>query len=333
MDVTATETPVLPLGPISVRRSLTRNPSRRATRAVGFVAIALAMTSWVGFALTTRAIAHSEFTVIDVQAIRYVVPALLLLPWWRRAWREVRRSSLRGCGLIAVGGGVPFFLLSALGGLWSTAGHITIMNLGVPPILVALVAANRGTVTLTPARRWAMALIAAGVTVLAFGTPHGGSGVLVLLLSAALWTIYTLAQERARLAPTTVVLLISVPSAVVAAALAAPDLHHLLTAPDDQLAVFLATQGIGSGIVATVAYSVAIRRLGASLTTLIGATTPVLVATMSAVVLREYLTGLAILGLALVVAGAVRMSVVDRRGSPARQTNTVVEVMPGKVTR
>lgn len=46
----------------------------------GSVAIAMAMPAWTGFAPSTTAIAGSGMSWIDVAAIRYVVPAVLLAP-------------------------------------------------------------------------------------------------------------------------------------------------------------------------------------------------------------------------------------------------------------
>ncbi|MBT0768774.1 DMT family transporter [Kineosporia sp. J2-2] len=262
-------------------------------RSVGITALLVAMAAWAGFALSTRAIGTSHLSVPEVCAVRYLTPTVLLAPWWPRAWREVRAADPLACALIAAGGGAPFFVLTALGAKLSSAGHISIVNLGAAPVLLGLFARD-------PARllRPGLAVITVGIALLAIGTPGGGAGVAVLLLSATLWTLYTTAQARVSLSPLTVVLLMSAPSTV----LSAPALIGL-DAPGGEIALFVAAQGIGSGIVSAVAYAVAIRVLGVPATTLASALTPVLVAVLSALLFGEVLTVIACAGLVLVSTG------------------------------
>lgn len=185
----------------------------RAT-ARGVIAIVLAMSAWVGFSLSTRAIGTASLSALDVDVIRYAVPALLLAPWWRRAWREARQVGWRRCLLIAIGGGTPFFLVTALGAELSSAGHVPLVNLGATPVLIALVHAAWGRRRPTRVAAAGLIAITLGIALAALGTPGGREGVLVLLGSAALWTTLTLAQERTSLLPMSVVVILSVPSAL-----------------------------------------------------------------------------------------------------------------------
>lgn len=272
---------------------------------VGLAAITVTVCAWAGFALSARAITHSALTPLEVNAIRYLTPTLLLLPWWRQAWREARAAGARNCALVAIGGGLPFFLLTALGAQLSSAAHVTIINAGATPVLLALISAALGRGWPRPHATLGLGVITTGILVLALGTPGGGPGILALLGSAILWALCAMGQENAQLSPTTVALVISAPSALPALILAAPGALHLTSVPMEQIGFFLLTQGIGSGIISAISFAIAIRALGAPLAALIAALTPSLVAALSALLLGESLTTVAYAGLGLVLTGVL----------------------------
>lgn len=302
-------------------------------RTVGFLAMAVAMCAWAGFALSARAIGHSHLSIAEVGAIRYVVPVLLLAPWWPRAWREVRRSNPRACLLIAVGGGLPFFYLTAEGGRYSSASHISIVNLGATPLLLVLLAHLRnrrvsragravqvGRIGRTgrtarsrqslpgeaTAQRFGLGAIALGLLTLLAATPGAGPGLALLAGSALLWTLYSSAQPDAALSPLTTVLVMCTPSALPALLMALLSAHHASwSVPAGELVVYLLVQGVVSGIVSAVSYSVALQRLGVRTCALLGAFTPVMVAALSVLMLGEGLNLFAYFGLGLVILGVV----------------------------
>ncbi|GAB3264636.1 hypothetical protein GCM10027456_47670 [Kineosporia babensis] len=256
--------------------------------------MALAMTAWVGFALSTRAISFTQLEAPEVAAIRFLAPTVLLLPWWRKALQEISQADPKACLGIAVGGGLPFFLITAWGAGLSSAAHVSIVNLGAAPLLIALTSRRFGPQP---------AIIATGIAVLALGTPGSGAGVLILLASAALWTIYTLTQGKARLSPLTTVLLMSAPWAIPALLLA--DWSSLSHAPATEIWLFVIVQGIASGILSAVSYAIALRELGAWFCSLAGAITPAIVMTLAAFILNEIPSPMACLGMAIVLAGTL----------------------------
>lgn len=277
----------------------------------GWAAMALVMLAWTGFALTSRAAATSPLTALDVDAIRYVIPVVLLAPWWHRAWQEVREADTTACVLIAAGGGLPFLLLTLGGAALSSASHVTLVNLGAVPLFLAL--AGLATHNTRPSWRNRVGLVTmvAGLLVLAVGTSGGALGVPVLLCSSALWTLYTLGQHRARVRPTTAALLMSAPSAIPAALLAVPTTQIGNTTPLG-LATFVLAQGVGSGIVSVACFAVAVHRLGPTTVGAVGALTPLLVTLASNIVLGEQMPPAGLVAVALVSTGST-IHVASRR--------------------
>ncbi|MCP1170297.1 hypothetical protein NHG85_17465, partial [Limimaricola sp. ASW11-118] len=94
-------------------------PIRRLPEAAtlwGYVAIAVAVTIWAGFALSIRAIGGSTLAPADVALIRFGLPVLLLAPLLPSRLRALRRVRPMDAALVAFGAGLPFFFLASAGG-------------------------------------------------------------------------------------------------------------------------------------------------------------------------------------------------------------------------
>jgi hypothetical protein len=78
------------------------------SRAAGRVAITITLVAWAGFALSARLIAFSSLGSLEVAVLRYVTAVILLVPWWRSAWRELRTQRPFRMILMAVCSGLPF---------------------------------------------------------------------------------------------------------------------------------------------------------------------------------------------------------------------------------
>ncbi|MGC4108464.1 MAG: DMT family transporter [Thermomicrobiales bacterium] len=283
--------------------------SAKPRDAIGWIAIALTVALWVTFALSTRAIAFSHLTRLDVAFIRYAVPSVVLLPWMGKAWRAMRRAPFWTLSLIAIGAGLPFLMLSALGASRSSATLLGVINPGIPPVYVAMLGF---LIWRQPVSRIAIAgyvCIVLGVVTMVLASPShlGITAAGILLLSAFFWALFTIGYQRSGLHPATATVLVNVPSAMVALALIATGVgpSNLTTAPLSQIGEFVLMQGIGSGIVSSLAYTVAIRRLGARTAATFGALSPGVTAMVAIPVFGESVTAIAACGIALVVGGIV----------------------------
>lgn len=294
------------------------------TTLIGWAALAVTVLIWAGFSLTIRAISASALTAADVALIRFLVPAVLLLPVLPSRWAALRAAPRSAAALIALGAGLPFFLLSAAGGTLTSAAHVSALIAGTTPLAVALV----GAVLFghqVAAHRWpGLAVIAGGVALLAAGLPLSGGalfgGTLLLLTASLLWGGYTLGLQRARLDPLAVAALITYPALLCLAPLMAAGVlpSHLSQVSFASTLPFIVVQGLGVGVVSSLTYPLAIRRLGALRCAAVGALAPVLATGLAVPLLGEQPSARAALGVVIVTLGVVLFNFLPSRPTGER---------------
>lgn len=291
-------------------------PARRPRR--GLLAMALTVLVWASFALSVRAVAGSGWTPADVALLRFGMPLLVLAPWLLRSLRRLRGERPAVLAALAVGAGLPYFLLCTTGGALSSATLVGVVVPGSVPLFVTgLVAVLWRTL---PSRRQVTALagvvvgiaVIAGTGLLAGGQAgHGGraAGTAVLLVAGLVWSVYTLGLRSTRLDPVSAAVAVCLPSsaALLVAVLTGALPSQLVrgTPPDGALLLFAAVQGLGVGVLAGLGYAVAIRELGAPRAATLGALSPVLVAALAGPLLAERVDAPVLAGGALVVVGVL----------------------------
>lgn len=278
----------------------------------GYAAIVVAVAIWAGFALSIRAMGASALTTADVALIRYGTPALLLCPYIPSRWSMLRRVSRADALMVFAGAGLPFFWIAAAGGAATSTAHVSALIAGTVPIAVALVAFLL-TGARVPARRMGgLAVIALGVLALVLAQSQAGRGPILwgatlLLTASLLWGAYTIGLRRTGLDAIGCTLLVTLPSFVILLALFACGLvdTHFGSFGLGEAMPFLLVQGIGVGVVSTLAYAVAITRLGPARSAVIGSLAPVL-ATLGAIpLLGEPLTPAIALGVGAITLGVI----------------------------
>ncbi|MTD14145.1 EamA family transporter [Nakamurella sp. YIM 132087] len=289
----------------------------------GPAAMAATVVLWAGFALSIRGIAGSSLTPVDVALLRFGLPVLVLLPVVPAAVRRIRRAPLPAAVAIACGAGLPYFLTSALGGRLTSATLVGLVIPGTVPVFVTAAVALRRRAMPSAPRLGALALVVAGVTVIAVPELRSGPGLAVLLAASAFWAAFTLGLRRAGLRPLDTVLLVCLPSLPVTVLLAVlrPSGSALLssTAGLPDVLVFTAVQGIGIGLCAGLTYAVAVARLGPRPAAATGALTPVLVAAIAFPLFGERPTLPLLAGAVLVVAGVIAANTVPDRSRPVNR--------------
>lgn len=286
---------------------------RRATTGTtaGLLAMAATIVVWAGFALSIRGIGSSSLTGMDVAVLRFGIPVVMLSPWIPRTIRRLRSERPVVVAGICIGAGLPYFLVSALGGSLTSATLVGQVIPGTVPVFVAALAFAIWRARIRRVQALALVAILAGVaiTVVLATTPSGAAGIGVLLAAGLIWAVYTLSLRSTGLDPIGAALVLCVPSAIGALVLAGGHMapSHLAdgTARPGDVVFFLAVQGLGVGVVAALSYAFAIRRLGPRAAATLGALSPVLTATVAVPVFGEPLGPAAIASLALVVAGVV----------------------------
>jgi drug/metabolite transporter (DMT)-like permease len=229
-----------------------------------------------------------------------------------------------GVVLVLCAAGLPHFLLSELGGSLTSAALVGLLIPGSVPLFLAALLFARRRERVAPRRLLALGAILVGVaaTTVLRTSPGSLAGIGALLAAGCAWAVYTLGLRRTELDPVGVVLVLCVPSALAAGALGLTGLlpSHLLdgTAPLPAVGLFVVLQGVGTGIVSTLSYAYAVRRLGSSTSATTGALSPVLATVAAVPLFGEPITGGTVVALLFIVGGVVAGNL-----PPGRRTSRV----------
>lgn len=246
------------------------------------VAAGLAAASiWGGALAVTRLGVSGEAPLApaDIAMLRFSGPALLLLPVLCRAWPRLRQVAPWQLAMLLAGGGAPFVLVAGSGLGIAGAAEAGALLPGTVPLCVALVSALLGE-RFGALRLAGLAMI--GIAVAAVVGPSLGAGgndqwpgYLLLLGAALLASGYTIALRRSGLGPWEAAAFVSAGSVLCLA-----PFHVLAAGPGTPsmgwqgIAMQAAFQGLASGILAPVAFAMAVRRLGAAQAAAFGSLSP-----------------------------------------------------------
>ncbi|MEU1232160.1 DMT family transporter [Streptomyces sp. NPDC005828] len=290
---------------------------RMRAKLTGAVALVAAVVLWSSFALTVRGIGSSSLTSIDVAFLRFATPVVILAPWLPRTVRALRGERIGVLLMLGIGG-LPHFLLCALGGHLTSAALIGLLVPGTVPLFVVVILCLRWRERISPRRLIALAAITTGVAAAAMQTTSTATtaGIGVLLTAGCAWAVYTIGLRRTGLDLAGVVLAVCTPAAIAAALLAASTAmpSHLMTGTADVSDVLLFTglQGIGTGLLSTLCYAYAVRALGGNLAATAGAISPVLTALLAIPLFGEPITPGVGVALALIATGVAVFNLAPR---------------------
>lgn len=286
------------------------NPSRRH-RSLGWLAALGAVTIWALYFLSLRAGAHASIPPETLALFRFGVPGALLVPVFLRARKRYAATPKLWLGTIVGCGGLLYFLVSyaALHQVPVAIGSTVIP--GFAPLFVTLLA-----VTIFHEKAGGRKVIGLGLTGLGVGlmtwasgfSPSVAGGLGLLLVAALVWAVYTIAVRQSGLKPLEVAALVAVPSAVMVVLWGLLPGFSAGSASGEELLVQMFTQGILSGLVSTLLYTEAVRRIGAESAAAVGAISPVLAAVGATVLLGEPLGVATLAGMGVSVAGVVLAS-------------------------
>lgn len=272
--------------------ALTLGRGSAAPVATGYAGALVTVLIWAGWILATRHTAGTALGTIDLGLIRYGIPALVLAPVWLRTGLLPRKLPILLLLLMVAGSGALFFQVAAFAIHATPASSVGVLLGGSMPLATALIGISIFGERPDRMRVAGFAAIVAGVALLlarslAGTAGTGWTGYALLPAAATLWAIYTHAFRRSGLSPLEGSALIAVWSLLIHLLLAGIFGSTLASVPLKEIALQITSQGLLSGLVAMVAYGVAVRSLGGTQAAAFTALTPVLAMIGGAMLLGE----------------------------------------------
>ncbi|MGE6795418.1 DMT family transporter [Psychrobacter okhotskensis] len=277
----------------------------------GYVAMSVVLLIWSGFALTVRAVGASSLSIADVMLIRFSVPLVLLTPWALSSWHEIKNIRLPDI-LFILFGGVPFLLLAAFGASTVPAAYMGTILTGTPVFFAALLSFILYRQRISLRKFAALILILFGIATMIGG--HAQTipnsllyGVGLLLMASLIWAGYTLGLKSTTLSPIAIAIVLSYTSFFLTLVMVLSGMMdtNIGSVSFDEVLPFILIQGLGVGVVSTLAFSYAVKQLGSIRTLLLGSLSPGLTAILAALILKESLSVIMICGIVLSSIGVI----------------------------
>lgn len=283
----------------------------------GVLALVATLIIWASYFVALRSGAQSVLTGFDMALLRFVLPAVLLLPVLVRARKRIASVSKRYLLGIAAGAGLPFYLFSVLasGEVQAVIGSLLVP--GVSPLLVTMMAIVLFKERLSKQRMLGLSVIVLGISLLVLNQLNLSSasdisyssllGMGLYLCAAACWAVYTVSVKMAKLSGLEIAAVLNCSAAVFLLA-ALPTGHfssELAQESWQTIGSQLLIMGVCCGLVTVVTYGHAINTLGAEFTACCGAMTPILVAILAFLILGETLSLSTVSAMSLIILGVV----------------------------
>jgi drug/metabolite transporter (DMT)-like permease len=247
---------------------------------VGYAGAVVTVLIWANWIVVTRHTAETQMGTIDLGLIRYGIPAVVLAPAWLRTGLLPKGVPLYLLALMICGAGAPFFQLSTFAIHSTPAACAGTLLGGSMPLAAAAIGVAIYRERPDPMRWVGLAGIVAGIGILLARSLAGSQvspiSFTLLPLSALLWAGYTHAFRRSGLTAIQASAVIAVWSYLIHVGLALFFGTSLGTLPLPEIGLQMLSQGVLSGLVATVAYGTAVRALGGTQAAAFTAITPVL---------------------------------------------------------
>jgi drug/metabolite transporter (DMT)-like permease len=277
---------------------------------LGVIALAVTVLVWSGFFLSLRFGAKIDLPPLEIAILRFGPGTLIFLPIAIRHRRRFLNAPRLPMALMVLGSGFPYLMVAGTGmSLAPVADGSTILP-GLNPVFVSLIGFWLLRRPIPRTRRLGLGLILAGIGLLlshSIMNPTLGllEGYVVFVVAGLMWATFTLAFEKSGLRPiegAAVVTFGSLPLLVGALLWRGTPLQLMDLGLDSLIPMFVA-QGIGVGLLSTIAYTTAVRHLGANRAAMAGALTPVVSTVLAIVLLSEHPFPTTLAGMAIIIAG------------------------------
>ncbi|MGH6982990.1 MAG: DMT family transporter [Stellaceae bacterium] len=291
-----------------------RSAADRRNLIVGVVSGLLVVLCWAGWVVATRFAVTTQLRPVDVAFLRYLAPAVVLLPVLVRRGFGPRQIGVARTAMLVAGAGLPFLLVASTGMKFAPASDVGTVMVGTMPVFVAVFSALVSRERFDRIRVFGFLLVVLGIAgIAAHGLFdfHSGAwrGHLLFLAGGAMYAAFTVTFRRSGIGPWHAAAIVNFYSLLLIAPVyflvCGP---RVLSAPPGEVVTQAFMQGVVAGIMALYFYGDAIRRLGASRAAVLGALTPVVVALVGVPLLGEIPNAVAWAAIFAVSAGVVLAS-------------------------
>ena len=244
--------------------------SREQSEVRAIMYVLIAITIWAGWMSATRVAATGGVAPIDVAALRYGVPALMLAPVLKNTFKKMRHAPL--WSLIAMfGWGLPFVWLLATALESANVVHLATIVFCTMPVFAVLGERLIFGTRLDPKRVPGFMLIGLAAVIAILNALFGDGGadpksLLLMLLASAGWASYTVAFKHTGFSPLEGPAYVCAISTLVLLIIKALSAGPWLPLSWSELVFNGIAQGVLSGFCATILYTMAIERLGSART-------------------------------------------------------------------
>ncbi len=281
------------------------------SQTTGIFAAIFAVSIWAAWIPITRLGVRTNLTPLDLAALRFFTAGLLLLPLLPYHRDKIPWHRPIALSWLVIGAGAAYVLAFGYGLKIANSGQGGILGPGAMPIFVAIFASLFLKEMISTQRRIGIAVGFIGVAmILGFDIARGGvrmEGFALILLASSLWAAHTVASRLLGLPALVSTMIVSVGNALILLPI------YILTGGFSRLAlvplhdvIFQALfQGVVVAIIALLAFSFAVGRLGASTTGVFPPLTPVIAAVIGYLLLGDTLDLPTCIGLMAVFCGVV----------------------------
>lgn len=258
------------LSPRSVRRGgalFAQSPTL-----TGIAAGVVAALIWATYLVFAKSGTGAGLMPQDFVLLRFGSAAAIMLPWLvRNDPRTLAGIGWRRAIILTALAGPPFILLSTGGYVFAPLAHGAVIQPSTISLASMVAAALLLNDRLTADKLIGVALIIGGLAVIAshasaMGGGHVWIGDLLFVAAGLGWTAFTILIKRWQLGGFAVAAAVSTVSAiiVVPAMLVFGDVGRIAALPTATLVAQLIVQGALSGVLAVIAFGVAVHHLGAA---------------------------------------------------------------------
>ncbi|ENI4130497.1 DMT family transporter [Vibrio fluvialis] len=283
----------------------------------GYLAMLATLLLWSGFFLSLREGAISALTPADIALTRFLIPAVVLLPFVMKAKAKIAVVPKRYLLGMFIGCGLPYLLLTGSAMHFVPVSDGSTLVPGTLPLFVSGIAVWLFNQPLSQHRIFGLVLVLGGIGVFLSTSAMDYQsdklfGHLLFLLGSMMWAVFTICARVANLHSLAAAGFISLLSVVLLFALIATGVlpSYLAQTPVAQwpwqtLFGHSLIQGVGAGVIAAFTYLHAVTTLGAERSAAFGSATPAIATLLAIPVFGEIPTSMTWLGLGLVSCGSL----------------------------